>query len=56
MVNFHEHDLNLWLEQQAIAIKNKNIDSMDWKNLLCPFGTPSDMVYRDPLGGKFPQR
>ncbi len=34
MVNLHEHDLNLWLEQQAIAIKNKNIDSMDWQNLL----------------------
>lgn len=27
-------DYNLWLERQAAAIKNKDIDAIDWDNLL----------------------
>ena len=30
----HERDFNLWLEQTALAIQNRNIDAMDWDNLL----------------------
>ena len=30
----HEQDLNLWLEQIAIAIKNRDFNSMDWDGLL----------------------
>ncbi|HHP7229706.1 MAG TPA: DUF29 family protein [Xenococcaceae cyanobacterium] len=29
----HEQDLNLWLEQIAIAIKNRDFNSMDWDGL-----------------------
>ncbi len=30
----HEQDLNLWLEQIAIAIKNRDFNNMDWDGLL----------------------
>ena len=30
----HDRDFNLWVEQMAIAIKNRDIDNMDWDNLL----------------------
>ena len=30
----HDRDFNLWLENQAIAIKNRNFEAMDWDNLL----------------------
>ncbi|NJO95126.1 MAG: DUF29 domain-containing protein [Pleurocapsa sp. CRU_1_2] len=29
-----EEDFNLWTEQIAIAIERRNIDEMDWNNLL----------------------
>lgn len=32
--DLHDRDLNLWLEQQAIAIKNRNVNAMDWENLI----------------------
>ena len=30
----HDRDFNLWLEQTAIAIKNRDMSNMDWDNLL----------------------
>lgn len=30
----HDRDFYLWVENQAIAIKNKNLDAVDWENLL----------------------
>ena len=30
----YDRDLNLWREQTAIAIKNKDIESLDWDGLL----------------------
>ena len=30
----HKEDLNLWLEEIAIAIKNKDFNNMDWDSLL----------------------
>jgi hypothetical protein len=30
----YEQDFNLWLEQIAIAIKHKDVEAMDWDNLL----------------------
>ena len=30
----HDRDFNLWLEEMAIAIKNRNYQAMDWDNLL----------------------
>ena len=30
----HDEDLNLWLEQIATAIKNKDFNNMDWDGLL----------------------
>lgn len=30
----HKSDFNLWLEQIARAIQNRNIEAMDWDNLL----------------------
>ena len=30
----HEKDLNLWLEQVAIALRNRDAENMDWDNLL----------------------
>lgn len=32
--NLHEQDFNLWLDHQAIAIKNRDVTAMDWENLL----------------------
>jgi hypothetical protein len=34
LANLHEIDLNLWLEQMAIAVKNRDVNNMDWDNLL----------------------
>lgn len=30
----YQQDYNLWLEEMAIAIKEKAFDAMDWDNLL----------------------
>jgi hypothetical protein len=30
----HNQDLNLWIESQALAIQNQDINAMDWENLL----------------------
>ena len=30
----HDRDFNLWIENQVVAIKNKNLNDMDWENLL----------------------
>jgi hypothetical protein len=30
----YEKDFNLWAEEMAIAIRNRNINDMDWDNLL----------------------
>ena len=30
----HDRDFNLWVQNQAIAIKNKDVKAMDWENLL----------------------
>lgn len=30
----HDLDLNLWLEETAIALKNKNLENMDWGSLI----------------------
>lgn len=30
----HDRDLNLWIEEMAIAIKNRDVTTMDWENLL----------------------
>ncbi|MGL6342824.1 MAG: DUF29 domain-containing protein [Waterburya sp.] len=30
----YERDFNLWAEEMAIAIRNRNIENMDWDNLL----------------------
>ncbi len=30
----HDTDLNLWIEQMAIAVKNRDTKNMDWDNLL----------------------
>jgi len=30
----HETDLNLWIEEMAIAIKNRDVNAMDWDNLI----------------------
>ena len=30
----YDLDFNLWIEQMAIAVKNRNIKAMDWNNLL----------------------
>lgn len=32
--SLHDQDYNLWLEQTAIALRNQDIESMDWENLL----------------------
>ncbi|MGL6339588.1 MAG: DUF29 domain-containing protein [Waterburya sp.] len=32
--NLYEKDFNLWVESQAIAIKNRDVSAMDWDNLL----------------------
>jgi hypothetical protein len=34
MKSLHDRDFNLWLEQTAIAIKNRDVKSMDWEGLL----------------------
>ena len=34
MKKLHEQDFNLWVESQAIAIANRDIDAMDWDSLL----------------------
>ena len=34
MDNLYDRDFNLWVERTAIAIRNKDIKSMDWDNLL----------------------
>jgi Domain of unknown function DUF29 len=34
MNKLYEGDFNLWLEELAIAIKNRDIGNMDWDNLL----------------------
>jgi hypothetical protein len=30
----HDRDFNLWVEQTAIALKNRDIKAMDWDNLI----------------------
>ncbi|GAB4539152.1 MAG: hypothetical protein Tsb0014_29340 [Pleurocapsa sp.] len=30
----HDRDFNLWIENQAVAIKNQDFEAMDWENLL----------------------
>jgi len=30
----HDRDFNLWIEEIAIAVKNKDVEKMDWDNLL----------------------
>lgn len=30
----YEHDFNLWIEQMANAVRNKETEAMDWNNLL----------------------
>ena len=30
----YEHDFNLWVEQTVNAIKDKDLDNMDWDNLI----------------------
>jgi DNA-directed RNA polymerase subunit F len=32
--NLYEHDFNLWIEQMVLALNNKDINAMDWPNLL----------------------
>ena len=32
--SLHDQDYNLWLEQTAIALRNQDIERMDWENLL----------------------
>ena len=34
MQDLHDRDFNLWLEEQAIALKNKDTETLDWANLL----------------------
>ena len=34
MTNLHNRDFNLWVEEIAIAIRNREINAMDWHNLL----------------------
>jgi hypothetical protein len=34
MSHLYQTDFNRWVEQQAIAIKNRDINAMDWDNLL----------------------
>jgi hypothetical protein len=34
MNNLYEQDFNLWTEQMAIAIRERNVIDMDWDNLL----------------------
>jgi hypothetical protein len=34
MNKLYEGDFNLWIEELAIAIKNRDIGNMDWDNLL----------------------
>ena len=30
----YDHDFNLWVEEMAIALRNRDIKAMDWNNLL----------------------
>ena len=30
----YDHDFNLWVEQMAIAVRNRDVEGMDWGNLL----------------------
>jgi 2-polyprenyl-6-methoxyphenol hydroxylase-like FAD-dependent oxidoreductase len=30
----HERDFNLWAEQMMIAVKNQDLNAIDWKNLM----------------------
>jgi hypothetical protein len=32
--NLYKTDFALWLEKQAIALKNRDVDSLDWDNLI----------------------
>ena len=32
--NLYKRDFNLWLDRTARAIKNRDLDAMDWDNLL----------------------
>lgn len=32
--NLYEKDFALWLEKQAIALKNRDINSLDWNHLI----------------------
>lgn len=34
METLHDRDFNLWLEQTAIAIRNRDLSNMDWDHLL----------------------
>lgn len=34
MTKLHEQDFNLWIKSQAIPIKNRDVDAMDWDSLL----------------------
>ena len=34
MTNLYEQDFGLWLEKQAIAIKHRDLNAIDWDNLL----------------------
>ncbi|MEM8779062.1 MAG: DUF29 family protein, partial [Cyanobacteria bacterium P01_G01_bin.49] len=33
MINLYEADYGQWLKNQAIALKNRDIRSLDWDNL-----------------------
>jgi hypothetical protein len=32
--NLYDRDFNLWIEQMVLALNNKDINAMDWPNLL----------------------
>ena len=32
--NLYETDFALWLEKQVIALKNRDVNSLDWDNLI----------------------
>lgn len=32
--NLHDRDFNLWTEQMKIALENRDVNAMDWNNLI----------------------
>lgn len=30
----HDRDFNLWIEATAIALKNRDLNAMDWENII----------------------